>query len=470
MIRVAFLQDFWFEFIGPMYISAVLKREGYMCEMFMEKGEKDLWGSLVRFAPDIVGFSCSCGGHKWSLEMAQRLKETLKIVTVFGGPYATYYPDAIQNPAVDIICRGEGEEAMLDLVRRLEKNQDYEDIENLWIKRNGSIHKNGMRKQIEHLDDLPLPDRSLYYKYRHLRSSPNKHFITGRGCPYSCTFCNNKAYRSLYRKTGNEIRRHSVERVIQDIKGVRDRYGMSSVRFDDEVFTLDKAWASDFLEQYRKEIHLPFTCLIRADTVNSEIIGKLAEAGCHTAYFGVESGSERLRNEVLHKNISDAQLVSTAQLLRRHRIRIGTFNMVGIPGETIDDAMMTVRLNQKLKVGSPWCSILQPYPKTEVADIARRKGLLSDGFNPDAYSSSYFDSSLIMNPDRNKLQNLHKFFYLAVRVPSLTFFIKQLIKLPPNVFFNLVFMMSYGYRYMTTYKLSPWRIIVYLFKFKKHFH
>jgi len=452
-----------------MYISAVLKREGYMCELFMKKGEKDLWGSFMRFAPDIVAFSCSSGGHKWSLEMAERLKETLKIMTVFGGPYTTYYPEAIHHPAVDIICRGEGEETMLELARRLERDEDYGDIKNLWVKRNGQILKNEMRAQIPDLDSLPMPDRGLYYKYKYLRTSPNKHFITGRGCPYQCSFCNNKAYRDLYKETGNRIRRHSVERVLQEIQYVRDHYGLDSVRFDDEVFTLDKSWVLDFLEQYRKEIRLPFTCLVRADTMNEQIAEKLAAAGCHTAYFGIESGSEKLRNEMLKKNISDEQLFETARLLRKHRIRTGAFNMVGIPGETVEDAMKTIKLNKRLRIDSPWCSILQPYPKTEVSEIARREGLLSDGFNTDAYSASYFDKSLIMNRDRKQLQNLHKFFFLAVKVPLFSLAVKQLIKLPPNIFFNLVFLVSYGYRYMITYKQPPWRIMRYLFKFKKHF-
>jgi len=469
MIRFAFLQDFWFEFLGPMYISGVLKREGHISELFMKKGEKDLWGSMLRFAPDIVGFSCSCGGHRWALEMAERIKERLKVVTVFGGSYATYYPEAINHPGVDIICRGEGEHAILELAKRIERNEDYSDIKNLWVKKNGLIHKNEMRAQVKDLDLLPFPDRKLYYKYKFLRTSPNKHFITGRGCPYQCSFCNNKAYRKLYEKTGNHIRRHSAARVIEEISMVRDRFGLKSVRFDDEVFTLNRPWILDFLEQYREKINLPFTCLIRADTIDEESIAGLAGAGCHTAYFGVESGNERLRNEVLKKKISNDQLIEAAGLLRKYRIRIGTFNMLGIPGERVKDAFMTVRLNQKIKTDSPWCSVLQPYPRTEIEGIAREMKLLSPDYQPDAFSCSYFDRSLIMNKDKNRLENLHKFFFLAVKFPILTFFIKGLIKLPPNPLFNLIFFLTYGYRYMLTYRLSPWRILTTSFKFKKQF-
>jgi len=461
MARILFLQKFWFEFLGTMYLSAVLKADGHDCQLLIEGGEKDFLGSVEKLSPDLVCFYCTTGAHVWALDTAGRVKQRLpRTKVILGGPHPTYFPEIISHPAVDFICRGEGEIALLTLARCLDTGAAVAAIPNLWTKADGQVRNNPIGHLLQDLDALPLPDRAIYYsRYPMLKNSPNKHFITGRGCPYSCSFCCNKAYNELYRGKGTLVRRLSPRRVIEDITQVASAYPLEAVRFDDEVFLLRPSWLREFLDLYRQHVTIPFTCLIRVDLITPDISHLLSLAGCYAAYFGIESGDDELRNRVLGKRITREEILNAAALLRRNGISVGSFNMVGIPGESIEQAFATVKLNQQARVDLPWCSIVQPYPATELLDFAVREGYVEPEDGVAHFCQSYFNRSIVANKDRDLLVNLHKFFYLAVKVPWLEPVIRQLIKVPPNRIYDGLFSLTFACRYTKTYRVPFMRLL-----------
>ena len=471
MARVAFLQNFWFEFLGPMYIASTLKKEGHEVELFIGRDAQDLVDKCRDFKPDVAAFSVSSGSQQFAYEVGAAFQQEFGARTIMGGPHPTFFPDAVKPAGMDAICKGEGEYAMLDFVNAVAGGDDLRDIPNLWVKHNGEVHKNDLRPLVADLNTLPSPDRSLYYdRYEFLRTSPNKHFITARGCPYDCTFCSNKGFNDMYEGKGEVMRRPSVDRIIGDIIDVRDRYGIHTVRFDDDVFTIEKRFIREFLPRYGDEVKRPFTCLVRADHTDEEMARLLSDAGCHMVYFGVESGDEKLREDVLKKGVTDDQIIEAARLLHKHKIKIGTFNMLGIPGETLETAYKTVAINQTIRTDYPWCSVLQPYPDTDVERYAKSKGYLEQDACPDDFGSSYFNRSIIANnEDGIALENLHKFFFLAVKFPTLWPLIRKLIKLPPNPVFNTVFRVTYGYRYVRTYQISVPRLVHTAWKLRGQF-
>lgn len=472
MARVAFLQSFWFEFLGPMYISSYLKKHGHQVELFLSNGSTErLVSEVLAYDPQIIAFSCTSGSHQWASVIAGEIQKKRKeILSVMGGPHPTFYPEAIHQPHIDVIVQGEGEEAMLDIVEAVVAGQSIDSIANTIHLKDGKMVINPVRSLIDELDVLPPPDRSLYYKYTYLRKNPNKHVITGRGCPFQCTFCCNKAYKELYAGKGKVVRRHSVARVIDDIRELRDRYGLSTVRFDDEVFILSPRWIGEFLECYEREIHLPFSCLLRADLLTKELGRALKNAGCYIAYFGIESGNDALRNEVLKKKVTREHILNTAAILRECGIKSGTFNMLGLPGESLDNAFETVTLNQEIRADLPWCSVLQPYPRTELEEIAVRQGYIDrETTHVEALSNSYFNRSIIKNPHARELENLQKFFFIVVKFPRLTKLVRRLIFIKPNIVFDMVFQVTYAYRYIKTYRISLVRIVLTALKMKGHF-
>jgi len=444
MARIAFVQNIAFEYLGVMYLSSVLKKKGHAVELFIVTGNEELViRDLVRFAPDIVGFSCTTGIHVWALEFAARLKESMPCRVVLGGPHPTYFPDIIQEAHVDIICRGEGEGPLLDIADKIDRGEDLTGTLNCWFKTDAGIIKNEVRPLIEDLDTVPFPDRDMYYKYPFMRLL-STNFIGGRGCPFDCSFCFNHAFKELYRGKGKMVRYRSVDNLIAEMKEVTEKYGLKTLRLTDDTFILDKKWVEEFALKYKKQIGLPFFCTIRADLADENIIKRLSDAGCRTVGFGVESGTEVYRNTLLNKKITDEELKKTAALLKKYGIKFRTYNMLGLPGETVAEAFKTVTLNIELGTDYPWCSLFQPFPGTALARYALEKGFIA-GSGENTISPSYFKDSPIRSEHNTEIANLHKFFIYAVKFPRLFPVIKKLIRLKPNFLFNLAFLISYAW-------------------------
>lgn len=455
-MKIVFLQSDPFTRIGIMSISACLKKAGHEADLLIETEEKDVFKSLKVLKPDIVGFSLVGGIEKKTINLAEQVKKRMGVLIIMGGPYATFYPEEIiKEDCVDIVCLGEGEEAIVELLDKLEKKEDITNIKNLWIKKDNKIFKNEIRNLIEDLDKLPLPDRNIYYKYEFLRNQPSKDFVFFRGCPYNCSFCFNSQFMKFYAGKGKYIRKSSVEKVIEEIKYVRDEFGISSLMIYDDLFILDKKWLKNFLKIYQKEINLPFQCEVRADSIDEEVIKQLKEAGCTTIALGVESGNEYIRNNILNKNLSDDCIINSCRLIKKYKIYLKTYNMVGIPGETIYDIFKTIEFNIKLKPDFAWCSILRLYPRTPLADYAIGKGLLDKKFKLEYFGNSYLLGDTPLKIDnKNEVLNLQRFFTLAVRFSFLLPLIKQLIKLPPNKLFDTIFQITYSISTIRTTKIG----------------
>lgn len=457
MARIAFVQNITYEYLGVMYISAMLKQHNHQVEVFLEhgQGEEKLLAEVIAFKPDVVGFPCTTGVHLWALKFAGLLKDRCKILTAFGGPHPTFFPEMIEDPAVDIVCRGEGEYPLLELADRLDAKMDISSIQNFWVKGPQGITKNDVRPLVEDLDTLPFPDRELYIgKYPFLDKS-QKAFIGGRGCPFECSYCFNHALIKLYRGKGKFVRWRSVENLVREIREVRAVYKFRSIFFQDDTFILNKKWFDEFSEVYPREVGISFVCLIRADLADEGIVRNLKQAGCKNVFFGLESGSEKSRNLLLKKRITDEQICHAAALLKKYRIKFRTYNMLGLPEETLEDAFATVRLNVAIKTDYPWCALFQPYPGTELGDVAKEKKMLS---GDEHISASFFQSSLIESPNRREFENLQKLFFYAVRFPFLIPLIRRLIKLPPNPVFMAAFLAAHGWGILRSEDLDPWTV------------
>ena len=462
-MKIAWLQNTWTENLGSAWISAVLKSKGHSSEFFIEQSgwQKD----LKQYGPELIAFSCTTGIHCWALETARRIKREgpERVPVLMGGSHPTFYPEVVYEEGIDIICRGEGEEAVVELVEALTDKTDITKIRNLWVKRDGRVFQNDLRPLIADLDCLPHPDRGYCDKYSVLKQFPYKSVLTGRGCPYGCSFCFNAELRNSYQGKGKYLRRRSVGKVIEEIRELKGRYGLGSVRFVDDIFTLNKDWLREFAPIYRREIGLPFTCNVKPELMDEEVAGLLKASGCRLALFGIESGSERIRNEILNKKLSDQEIISCASRLREYGIRFATFNIIGSPGEKLSDALATVEINQRIGTRYPWCSLMQFYPGTKIYQIARSQGVLEEGSKegkgPKVSGMTYFRDTQLVQDNKSELINLHRFFVILVRFPFLTRLILPLIKLRPNFLFDLVFLFSYAYITLRRSELGLRRLV-----------
>jgi len=445
-----------------MQLSAVVKRGGHDSYLHMDNGRmKSALRVINEVKPDIIGFSVMTGQHGWAAHTAAVIKRNSNgrnYHILLGGAHPTFAPEIIERPGIDIICRGEGDGALLDLMNCVDKDADFSHIPNLWVKLGERIVKNELRPPIEDLDSLPFPDRGLFYRYSYFRNNPNKMVMASRDCSFNCSFCFNERYRELYNMRGTVVKRKSPRNFIDEIKLLKREYANTKViRFQDDIFTLDRDWLYNFLEIYKREIRLPFVCQIRAGVDNEETVRRLSGAGCACVAFGVETGNEELRRRIFNKKVSDEQIYDTARLLKKHNIKFWTNNIFFFPGRAIDDIWGTIEMNQRIKPDYFVGNIFQPYPGTVLNAELLKAGLIREDYS-DSVKTLYSFPQVNL-ADKNQEKNIYYFSYLLIKFPWLTPLIKRLIKLSPNVFFLLIFKLTAGIGYWLRNNLSFLRFL-----------
>ncbi|MFH2058558.1 MAG: radical SAM protein [Pseudomonadota bacterium] len=434
MARILFLQKDSYECFGVMYLSAAIKLYGHTSDILIQQEEgSHFLSKIVSCKPDIIAFSVMTGFQEWVAQTALIIKKRFGYHIIAGGPHCTFHPEFIQADGIDAICRGEGEETLPMYMSAYESGRGINNIPGWWIKSVRIIIKNELFPLNSNMDDLEYPDRQIYrQRYPYIISKTNVSILVARGCPYTCTFCYNSYFKKLFSPLGSYVRRHSISRVIDEIVTVRKEAGkgLKWISFTDDLFIMDRNWMTLFLDRYKWEVNLPFGCSLRANLVDEDLIRQLAEAGCKIASFGIETGNDKLRNEVLNKNISKEQIIKTGQLLCKYNIKYSTFNMFNIPDETVEKAMETIALNLKIRNKNyPWSGLLQPYYGTDIFKYANKKGLIPEG----GTGANFFHKGTIQQPDTEKLMLINSSFYWIIRFPILRpifeFLIKHRIKI-----------------------------------------
>lgn len=472
MAKLLFLQHLEYELLGPMYISSMVKSYGHECQLALGRQLDDFTSIIERYCPDLIGFSVMSGSHLWAVELAGEIKRRYDVLTLFGGPHATFFPELIEEPNVDMLIRGEGEDAALEMLNCIKEKRSVKDanILNLSFKTlDGTIIHNPLRNLRQNLDEYPFPDRHLYNALNDRIDRTVRSVITSRGCPFSCTFCFNECAQKMYAGKGKYVRIRTIDKIIEECVELKKKTNVKVTFFMDDVFGMNKKWLYEFLPIFKREVNLDFICLVRADIFASDpdYALRLAEGGCKTAHFGIESGSERLRNVLLNKKISDAEIINAAKFLHKADIKFKTFNILGLPGETIQEALSTVNLNIAIKTDYPWCSTFLPLPRTKLTEYAVEHGYL-DEEHVNSIGKSFFVSSKLKNSHHNELENLQKFFQTAVLWPKTLPIIKLLIQLKPNAVFKMWFGLVYFYVHVKSERRSFWNTLKFAIHNFKH--
>ena len=428
-MRVVFLQKFLpQEMLGIAYLSGALKRAGHESKVLLLP-DADWETKLRALRPDLLAVSATTGDHVFYAKVAERAKQLVGAKTVFGGAHPTFVPDMVREPSVDFLCRGEGEAALAELATALERGSDPWSIRNLSFKRDGELVHNPLRPLVDDLDALGFPDREPLYEASPLyRDCERKIFLTQRGCLYSCSFCFHHAWRDkLYAAKSKEyLRKRSVEHVLAELDDVRSRWPLRFVHFLDDIFNVDDAWLDEFCAKYPKRIGIPFDVILRTNLTKPEHVKQLKRAGCISARLAFEAASDHVRNTIYRKGTSLADLENSSRYIKEQGIRLTTLNLLGAPGATMEDELATLQLNVDCKVDHPLCSLLQPYPETDINDITRDMGFAVDAF--DAFPEKFNRTTSIAFERRHEIENLHKLFPIIVRFPSLMPLVRPAIK------------------------------------------
>jgi radical SAM superfamily enzyme YgiQ (UPF0313 family) len=343
--KIALISLYSTDAIGLRYLKSLLKNRGFdvsliffkelhlEADLMMAPTEKEcnlLVDVLRKTTPDVVGISLRSSYFKIACSITERVRKELSVPVIWGGTHPTIAPEESIQVA-DMVCIGEGEYPLLELAHRISASQDHSNIQNLWTRRNGRIIRNQVRPLIGDLDALPFPyygdENSYFIEDGRLNEvdpglqTYNLNIMASRGCPYHCSYCCNSVFNDIYKGKGPRIRRRSVENVMEEIFALKNDFpNLRRIDFIDEVFAWDKKWTAGFTECYKKEVRLPFQCAQHPNMVDRDILVMLKDAGLERVEIGVQSGSERIRNEFFERPVSNHKLLRASQVLKEMRI------------------------------------------------------------------------------------------------------------------------------------------------------
>ncbi len=363
--------------VGPAYIASYIRLHGHEAALLRVRPEEevhDLISSIEKEAPDILGFSLTTRQWQRGAYVAGEIRKKLHIPVIAGGHHPTFAAESVlQTEGFDYVCLGDGEEPVGELLDCLEKGEEIGEgqIANIWAK---GTSRPKIRPPLQHLDKIPFLARDLLDERYGVA-----HLITQRGCPFPCTFCAAGGIRELY-KNEDYLRRRTVDDVVKELRDIKLERSLNYVVFLDDTFTVHKGWVREFCRIYGKEISTGFSINARVETVNQDMINLLAKAGCRHIIYGVESGSIRVRRDIMNRPVENHRFVDVFKWTKEAGIMVTANYMIGLPGETVDDIEQTLALNEELQPNDFGYFVFYPYPGTRLFELCRQKNYLPENW------------------------------------------------------------------------------------------
>jgi anaerobic magnesium-protoporphyrin IX monomethyl ester cyclase len=382
--------------------------------------------TLERCDPDVVILSIVEDNYKWADRLLHVVKDFRPSVpVVVGGPTPSAAPDIlVENPRIDYVIQGEGEEAVVELCDILEREQSVEGVRNLWYKQRGATRYNPLRPFIN-MDTIPIQNLELWDRRHFYKPYDGKMYWTGyfemsRGCPYLCTYCVNHTIQRSLREAGRYFRRKTPSVAVREIKYHVDKQGFRRIVFCDDNFLLMPrravdGWCAEFREAW-KEVNLPYWISTSADFICPEALSMLADTGCDGIGLGVEAGSEWFKRNILKRRLTNDRTVEIFRMIHDYGIRTTANIMMGFPGECEGDIFESIKLIRRIQPDSVDVSLVAPYVGTDIHTTCVKLGLIDTfdkpGFRGLSTEISFRQYSTIHNPNvsRERISELQEKF------------------------------------------------------------
>ncbi|HUT43136.1 MAG TPA: radical SAM protein [Desulfobacterales bacterium] len=408
---------------GISYIASLLKENGHEPDIVVlspnRKSFKILGQYIKEFNPKIVGFSIIATQFAFLTDLAKHTKKLFpNIYLIAGGPHVSINPDQVISGPFDAICIGEGEYPTLELVQKLNQGEPITNIANLWIRSGNKVEKNTTRPFLEDLDALPYPNRNMWFRWIDEHIGSRFSILLGRGCHFDCTYCSNHVLRKV--ANGQYVRFRSPDNIISEIRDLHDKFpDKQEYFFEIEAININKKWMFDLCEKLKtfndsltKPLVFGTNMRITPNADFEEIFVSCVKANIRYLTVGLESGSDRIRREVMNRIYSNDDVIRMAKQAREHGLRFGFQNMIGLPDETEEDFWETIKLNRLCQPDWYYLSIFFPYPGTKLANLCEERGLIRKSLIDHAYMERkklYLDMPVF--PFRRLIKRYYLFEY-----------------------------------------------------------
>jgi radical SAM superfamily enzyme YgiQ (UPF0313 family) len=373
--------------LGPSYISAVLKQHGHETDVFVlvpTTTKNTVYRVIKAYQPDMLAFSLVYREYDRIVALAKEIKRDFpEIFQLCGGVHVTLHPEELERQSFDAICVGEGEFAVLELVNLLEKQQPILDIPNIWVRVNGKTHQSSQRPFFHELDTLPYPDRDMWIPFISDHHTPFS-ILLGRGCPYNCTYCCNHALKRT--APGCYLRFRKPREIIKELDYLIRKYPENDVvYFEVEAINSDEEFLKLFLDELiifnktlSRSIHYGTNIRLQKGQAWDNTFKKMRKANFGFINIGLESGSNRVRKEIMKRDYDNEDVLNACMAARKNRIITLLYAMIGLPTETINEYEQTVEMIRKCRPNIIHMGIFYPYPGTDLYEICEEMGMLSN--------------------------------------------------------------------------------------------
>ena len=449
---------------GISLLSAVLKREGFVVDLFDttqydsveidgEKNSKDHNKTLenklsvrpapehkkvvvkytnvfedfrkkvTSFGPDLIAMSTTEDMFTLGISLLKKIAD-LKILTLAGGIFPTMATKLVLSfDEIDIVCKGEGEAALPLLCRKLEKKESYDDVTNLYIKKkNGDIKTNPIG--MINMDENPLIDVGLFEESRFYRPMSGKVYKmfpveTHRGCPYKCSFCNSPDTMEMYKTEAgtNYLRHKSFENMRRELLFYKNEMKAEYLYFWADTFF---SWSQRDLETFADiyaDIKLPFWCQTRPETITKKRIEIVQKMGLDKMSLGVEHGNYEFRKKYIDRQMPNYVVTDAMNLLYDMGVGTTCNNIIGFPYETRKLAFDTIKLNRTFRATDRTVQAFTPFHGTPLKKLTDQLGFTKPTDIQRSFST--VGSQMDMSQFRKKeINGLVKTFNMYCRFPE----------------------------------------------------
>jgi anaerobic magnesium-protoporphyrin IX monomethyl ester cyclase len=414
---------------GIAYLASFLEKEGFsvkIIDLSVEKiNNEGILKIIKEVKPKKIGLTCMSVHVSFVKELSKKIKEISDIPIILGGIHPTALPKKSLEylPDVDLLVIGEGELTLPEIM----KGKKLESIKGIAYRKGKKIQINKPREFIKNLDILPFPARHLLPNMNKYRLGfdwegrvPSATIFSSRGCPYNCIYCASKV---MWKQ---KVRFHSSERVLEEIDYLVKDHKIREILFYDDYFALDKPRLKRICDELiKRKYDLTWCCLSRVESIDFETAKLMKEAGCHMISFGVESGSQKILDN-MEKGVKVETILKAFEVCKKVGINTKASFIFGGPGETSETIKETQGVIKKILSDYIWLFIMTPMPGTKLYQLHEESGMASEEWSmyDQTTYNKFYGTNLTYEELRKIVITTYKTYYLSPK-----YIISQLSKL-----------------------------------------